>query len=106
MNWSRVTELKDEVGVDAFTEVLELFLEEIDEMVVKLKAGPDPGGLAGDLHFMKGAALNLGFDELAMACTQAEADLRTPGDTPVDVTNILQVYAVSRAELTQGAAAA
>ena len=67
MDWTRVRELREEVGPEAFSEVLALFLQETDEMVERLRADPDPARLADDMHFMKGAALNLGFEELATA---------------------------------------
>ena len=99
MNWARVRELQSEVGADAFAEVLEMFLEETDAMADRLSAGPDPDTLGGDLHFMKGAALNLGFDALAEACTRAEQALRDSGPDAVDLPAVLAAYASSKDEL-------
>ena len=39
IDWARVRELKDEVGADAFDEVVELFLEEVEEVIVRLQGG-------------------------------------------------------------------
>ena len=36
IDWDRVNALRDEVGPEAFAEVVELFLEEVDEKVVPL----------------------------------------------------------------------
>jgi HPt (histidine-containing phosphotransfer) domain-containing protein len=99
MNWDRVHELRSEVGDDAFDEVVALFLEETDCMAGRLAARVDPATLGGDLHFMKGAALNLGFDELAAACAAAESALRSAGAGAVDLHALLEAYASSRREL-------
>lgn len=99
MDWTRVHELREEVGADAFSEVLALFLEETDGMAQQLAAGADPSRLADDMHFMKGAALNLGFDDLASACHNAESLARRGHGVAVDVPAILACYARSRAAL-------
>jgi len=99
MDWTRVRELRDEVGAEAFSEVLTLFLEETDGMAQSLGAGADRARLADDMHFMKGAALNLGFDELATACHGAESLARQGQAAAVDVSAILACYARSRAAL-------
>lgn len=67
INWDRVQELRAEIGDDSFTEVVTLFLEECDTVIARSVAGVT----AEDLHFLKGAALNLGFAELAAACDRA-----------------------------------
>ncbi len=99
MDWTRVNELREEVGAEAFSEVLALFLEETDGMAQQLAAGADPARLADDMHFMKGAALNLGFDELATACHGAETKARQGQPAAVDLPAILACYARSRAAL-------
>lgn len=62
INWTRVRELRDEIGRDSFAEVVAIFLDESDTVVARASFSPE------ELHFLKGAALNLGFDELAEAC--------------------------------------
>ncbi len=99
MDWTRLDELRREVGTDALGEVLALFLEETDDMAGRLAGQVDLSTLADDLHFMKGAALNLGFDTLAEACRTAEATLAATGAATVDVRAILVIYAQARAEL-------
>lgn len=99
MDWTRLDELRAEVGADALGEVLALFLEETDDMALRLAGGGNAATLADDLHFMKGAALNLGFSGLAEACRAAEAALRTDGPAAVDVDAILDSYAAAKAEL-------
>lgn len=68
--WSRVEELREEVGEEDFSEVAEMFLDEVEEALTRLAQGAtDPGE---ELHFVKGSALNLGFRGLALACATAE----------------------------------
>ena len=37
IDWTRVSELRDEVGAEDFDEVVELFLEEVDEAIKILR---------------------------------------------------------------------
>lgn len=99
MDWNRLDELRSEVGADALGEVLALFLEETDDMADRLTGAYDPDTLADDLHFMKGAALNLGFDALADACRAGETALADTGAASVDIAAILDSYATAKAEL-------
>ena len=69
---TRLRALREEVGDDGYDEVLALFLAESDEAVGRLEVwagGEIPGA---ELHFLKGIALNLGFDDLAALCRKAE----------------------------------
>ncbi|WP_380055980.1 Hpt domain-containing protein [Falsihalocynthiibacter sp. SS001] len=72
IDWDRVNELREEVGAEDFLEVAELFLEEVDELIRRLAANPDPAELEENMHFLKGSALNLGFAQMAQACQQGE----------------------------------
>jgi HPt (histidine-containing phosphotransfer) domain-containing protein len=103
INWERVDELRDEIGADGFVEVVALFLDEADEAVARLDGGT-AAGLAADLHFLKGAALNLGLSRLADLCQQGErAAARGEGGT-VDVAVVRQTYALAREALLAGLA--
>ncbi len=64
IRWERVNELRDEVGADDFKEVVDLFLEEVEEVIERLRDSPDPTRFEEDFHFLKGSALNLGFGAL------------------------------------------
>jgi HPt (histidine-containing phosphotransfer) domain-containing protein len=94
MDWSRLSELRQEVGDEALAEVVALFLEETDAAAERLRAATPADGLADDMHFLKGAALNIGFDELAQMCATAER-----ATLPVDTAPILDCYARTRAAL-------
>jgi HPt (histidine-containing phosphotransfer) domain-containing protein len=101
INWERVEELRDEIGADGFTEVVALFLEEADEAVARLAEGARDR-LAEDLHFLKGSALNLGLAQLAELCQQGERAAARGEAGVVDVTEVRQTYAQSRAALLAG----
>jgi HPt (histidine-containing phosphotransfer) domain-containing protein len=65
--------LRNDMGTDGFDEVVELFLEEMDDRIASMKLGP-MSNRSEDLHFLKGCAANVGFSGLLEICTQAEAD--------------------------------
>lgn len=97
IDWDRVTELKEEVGSDEFGDVVNIFLEEVDEAIERLSSGPPSAVGADDLHFLKGCALNLGFRALVALCQRLEGRLASaPLDAP-DVRELSQTYAASRA---------
>jgi HPt (histidine-containing phosphotransfer) domain-containing protein len=95
IDWSRVRELKDEVGADAFEEVVELFLEEVEEVILRLQGG-ERSQLEQDLHFLKGSALNLGFQNFSDLCLNGERLSSEGQASRVDVAKILQSYAASK----------
>jgi histidine phosphotransfer protein HptB len=109
IDWDRVTELRAEVGEDDFAEVVLLFLEEADEVADRLEqtTAPDAAQIARDLHSLKGAALNLGFAQLADHCQEGERRARG-GDVAIDLQIIARCYHESKASfqlaLTQSAA--
>ena len=74
IDWNRVAELRDEVGEEDFQEIVDFFLEEMAETIDPLRDGARPDNWPALLHFLKGAALNLGFRHLGIACQKAEAD--------------------------------
>ena len=97
IDWDRVKDLRGEIGAADFDEVVGLFLEEADECIARLS--PDAGAkvLAADLHFLKGAALNLGFAALSTLCQDGERRANT-GDVSVDVGAVRAAYLGCRAE--------
>jgi HPt (histidine-containing phosphotransfer) domain-containing protein len=96
IDWQRVETLREEVGPEDFAEVVELFLEEVDEVMRRLAAAPDPARLGDDLHFVKGSALNLGFAELGALCQAAELRVAEGRADEVPLAAILDCYALSR----------
>ncbi len=93
IDWERVNELRDEVGTEDFKEVVELFLEEVEEVIERLRSGPDPSRLEEDFHFLKGSALNLGFAALGDICQQGE---KRPDS--VNLSDVFETYGASKKE--------
>ncbi len=73
IDWARVAELRDEIGPEDFSEVLELFLSEVENAIDLLEgATGNPIVTEEQMHFLKGASLNLGFADLAALCQRGE----------------------------------
>lgn len=79
IDWSRVSELHEEVGDDALGDVLDLFASEVEEGLARLEEATAPKAIAAEFHFLKGAALNLGMEDVARLCAKGEANA-TAGD--------------------------
>lgn len=99
--WDRVNELRSEIGKDDFAEVVVMFLEEADEVIGRLSATVDTKALEADLHFLKGAALNLGFAQFAAFCQDGERRAAA-GDAGMDLTQVCSSYQASKKALVAG----
>ena len=104
IDWNRVRSLNEEVGPDAFPEVVSLFFEEVDEVLARLRSARSltPDQLAADLHMVRGSALNLGFQSLGRLCESAEAEARAGRLASREP--ILRCYALSREAFLAGTA--
>ena len=102
LDLERIRELRDEIGEDDFAEVAVVFIDELEEVIGKLREGGSPEQTREWLHFLKGCALNLGLSGLAEQALKGEGG-------QLDLTELVSVYTASRAEFdkaTGGAAAA
>lgn len=101
IDWTRIDTLREEIGVDCLQEVVDLFLEEVDDSIARLRhadPAPEPGARLGpELHFLKGCALNLGFADFASLCQTAETACAQDQSALVDLATILACYDTSRA---------
>lgn len=102
IDWQRVGQLKDEIGADDFGEVVDLFLEEVTEVVDRMRKQPDPASIGRDLHFLKGSALNLGFWRVGILCSEGEQLAREGQSEAVDVAGLLRAYDDSVAFFIEG----
>lgn len=98
IDWDRVEDLKDEIGPEDFDEVVELFLEEVDEVITRLKASPPIDKLEEDMHFLKGSAMNLGFASFASLCEKGETAARNGQAAEIDLAAVLQNYDTAKGE--------
>ena len=95
INADRIRELRDEVGPDDLDEVVDLFCEEMEEVLETLDQSTAPE-FPDKLHFLKGSAMNLGFDRLSDLCQKEEHRLKSDPDTRPDIHAIRTTYAKSR----------
>ncbi len=103
IDWNRVSELIDEIGAEDFGEVVELFLDEVDS-AIQLLAGAegDPVVIEEQMHFLKGAALNLGFESLAQLCMKGEKAASAGRADFVSANEVRVTYEGSRVQFEEG----
>lgn len=101
IEWERVNELRAEIGDDDFEEVVTMFLEEADEVIARTSAETSAKDLEANLHFLKGAALNLGFAEFAALCQTGERRAAA-GRIDVDFAQVSNCYHASKRALELG----
>ena len=94
IDWDKVNVLRDEVGEEDFDEVVELFLDEVEEALATL--GQSDRSLEHDMHFLKGSALNLGFVAFSDLCRNAEDAASSGQADGVDVGEVIQSYHQSK----------
>ncbi len=98
IDWVRVRELHDDVGNDEFHAVVELFLDEIESIMMDL--GPAEGARqACGFHFMTGCARYLGFVAFGLLCESCEAEARAQSLGRAALDRVLAVYASSKRQL-------
>ncbi|MGY6696848.1 MAG: Hpt domain-containing protein [Roseinatronobacter sp.] len=72
IDWSRVSELLEDFGEEEFGELVVVFLEECRDGLEQLKQAASDDADRAAFHFLKGAALNVGFVEIAELCANGE----------------------------------
>ncbi|SFC77988.1 Hpt domain-containing protein [Tropicimonas isoalkanivorans] len=104
IDWARVTELRSEIGPSEFEAVVDLFLEEVEALLARLREKPSPDLYEEDLHFLKGCAANLGFRDLARLCLKSERLAVEGRAEEVDLQPIFENYENSRTAFLDGVA--
>ncbi len=102
IEWARVNELRDEFGEEDFREVVDLFLEEVEDVIHRLRSAPKEDRLEDDLHFLKGSALNLGFRSLSRLCQDGERESAEGRAACVDLRPIVDSYEASKRQFVEG----
>lgn len=97
IDWDRLKELREEVGPEDFDEVVELFLDEVEGVMDRLRKSPDTETLEEDLHFLKGSALSLGFSQFSDQCQSGETSAARGNADQIDLPEILACYDTSKA---------
>lgn len=102
IDWHRVAELRDEIGLEDFDEVVALFLTEVQATLDRLPARAENlQDLSEELHFLKGSTLNLGFRRLSMLCEAGELAISAGLGAPLDPDLLRRCYARSREEFLE-----
>ncbi len=96
IDWQRVDALKEEVGEEDFEEIVDLFLEEVGELIDQLRDVSDLNTLGESLHFLKGSSLNLGFVQVAELCSAGEAASNAGQPETIDLKEVLDAFATSK----------
>jgi HPt (histidine-containing phosphotransfer) domain-containing protein len=102
IDWDQVLELRDEVGAEDFGEVVDVFLEEVEQGLVDLQSAGSPAELESLLHLLKGCAWNLGFRAVGSLCAAGEGRAAAGDADPVDKIELASVYAESKAVFLAG----
>jgi HPt (histidine-containing phosphotransfer) domain-containing protein len=102
IDWTRVNELRLEIGEEGFAEVVELFLDEVEEVVMRLVAAGGGAAFGADLHFLKGSAWNLGFAEFGALCHDGERKVARAQGAAVDIGQLAGCYNRSKQAFLAG----
>jgi len=94
IDWTRVAELRDEVGEEDFPAVVEMFLADTEDVLNRLRTG---AVTEAQLHYLKGSALTMGFTRLAGLCREGEAAAARGLSDGVDPAAIAALFRASRA---------
>jgi HPt (histidine-containing phosphotransfer) domain-containing protein len=96
IDWTRLNELRDEIGEDDLADVVTLFLDEADDVVLRLSSRMSDEEMESQLHFLKGSALNLGLAGLAGLCQDGERKAEQGQGATIDLDAIKSVYEASK----------
>lgn len=96
LNWDRIGELRDEIGEEDYSEIVDLFFEEVETAIARLNRPGTPPERESDLHFLKGSALNLGFRKLGELCATAEERAASGSIEDDEVRAVIECYYTSR----------
>ncbi|MDA7963749.1 Hpt domain-containing protein [Ruegeria sp.] len=104
IHWPRVKQLRDEVGADEFDEVIQIFLEEVQEAIARLHQDTARLQIEQNLHFLKGSALSLGFDQFSKLCQDGERRAAAGEGAQVDLPEIIAAFDQSKQAFEAGLA--
>lgn len=77
IDWSRVIELRDQLGPDDLAPIIDMILSEVEAHLSALDGRTLH--LAEDLHLLRGLAANLGFSDFCAQCRRGEEQLAREG---------------------------
>ena len=92
IDWTRLNDLRADIGEADFAAVAQVFVTEMRERLVVLAANPT-AATAEDFHFLRGSAANLGLSDMVAACNAGEAACRA--GMPPDVAAVADAFAAA-----------
>jgi HPt (histidine-containing phosphotransfer) domain-containing protein len=95
IDWNRVNELMAEVGKEDFAEVLDMFFNEVAEVLSGLEKGGSDA-IKRNLHFLKGSAMYIGLTEFNALCLSGESALFADPDAAIDFDAIRRTFLESK----------
>ena len=104
IDWMQIKELRDDVGAEDFEEVVDIFIEEVAEIVDRLRSAPRHETLGAALHAVKGSALNLGFTHFAALCQTGETLANEGRADEIVLQPILDAFETSKTSFLSGLA--
>ncbi|MDA0962281.1 MAG: Hpt domain-containing protein [Proteobacteria bacterium] len=105
IDWTRIAQLRRDIGEEDFDEVIDIFVDEVEGIIDRLRDAASPEQIADDLHSLKGSASNLGFTAVTQVCSAGAVRALCPDQGGFDPTELLQTYEVSKACFLDGIAA-
>ncbi|MBL3703489.1 Hpt domain-containing protein [Sulfitobacter sp. BDSS02] len=101
IDWTRVNELRDEIGHEDFNEVVEMFLEEVEGIIERIQFS-DTSSYEADFHALKGCALNLGFESFAQVCQNGEKLAAKGQESSIDLPSVFACFSSSKTDFFEG----
>ena len=104
IDWIQVRQLQEDVGADEIDEVVELFLDEVDEAMESLQTEYETmtsSDRSAAFHFLKGCASNLGFKRFADQCSEGEKLTKKGNEPEFEIADLIQLYALSKASFLE-----
>lgn len=105
IDWTRIAQLRRDIGGDDFDEVIEIFVDEVEGIIDRLRDAASPEQIVDDLHSLKGSASNLGFTAVTQVCTAGAARVQRLDQGGFELAELLQTYEMSKACFLDGIAA-
>lgn len=106
IDWAQIRQLEADIGTEDFSEVVDLFIAEVDEAVMQLAEDPPEAAdlLVSALHFLKGSAYNLGFRAFGDYCSEGEKMAMDGDGNDVNLKKTIRLYVESKEHFFKQAA--
>ena len=104
IDWQQVRQLQQDVGAEEMSEVVELFLCEVDEAIEMLQndyTNMSAADRSASFHFLKGCASNLGFKDFGDQCSEGEEITKTGAEPEFQIADLALLYASSKEQFLQ-----